>query len=849
MRSAILISDLNLSTIFWFYLIYLLIKLASKTTMPTKSNSLSHFEAEKRDRCLNTAVGAVLFQLITYFGYVELPAASCVGVFSICLLIANYFTTTAFPLFSHFANFGASLLPYPILLLSPGEIGLARLISVANAVSIGFEQRKLFFRVSYISACMMPWFVVSRYQNPFPLEDCSYKRFEQEAGQFLVCLLFVMLISSSHSDLERKALNEAEDAVGKLKVLNAKYEQANQDLKRLLEEKDNFILLFSHETRNPLNILMGNLSILLSEVQTPRLQARIVRAKFCAELLLQNLNNILDTSKLINKGTLEIAPIGMNLPQYLHSIWDIVKLMVVKKQLKPMLVVPQALPPFVKLDSQRTSQIIINLISNSVKFTSSGSVCLTVSYLRKREISEQDFFPSTAFGNKLVDKNKHHNEEALSYRSLRDLVNESRIYIGEESPEASSFVIRECYASELMREFRTNTPKPSIVTDSSEKNGFLKLEVIDTGCGIKGEDIDKLFRRFSQVNSEASQRQMGTGLGLWISKTLVELMGGGIRVYSKPNVGTNFVVIIKADIAALSAEAGPKPTLLSYNCEKGSTQRILIVDDDPYNLETHFQMLKSLGCKEIDAVCDGWGLVNAFKSKPVGYYELFITDINMPNLNGIEAVQMVRQFEISEGRRKHVKVAFITGNSNNKEKRLCESADIRASYYLTKPLTIARLQSALQALDLLKSATYKKQVNVVTAPAAIEINSKRKPLVLCADDDILNLELFEDLIRDLGAKPVRATSGKEALEIFASRLEQRPPIDLVLIDCMMPGMDGWTASAEIKKLAIGVPVIGVTGGDVKRHEEKFRESKMNGIIRKPVQREELEQIMKKYLKL
>ena len=795
------------------------------------------------------------FQLLAYFEYLDHGIATVSNVSNLIYLIANYFTTPNFDIFNHCINIMMSIEGCAVLLLSPSQILFGRMITLCNAVSIGFEQRTLFFKAFYSITSIIPWLMVAKYKEYFHFDKYNESRIEQDTILFIFFFIVLLFASARNSDIKINAMKAAEEALEKVKVTNALYEQANLELKRLLEDKDNFILLFSHETRNPLNILMGNLSILLTEVQEPRIRARLIRSKFCAELLLHNLNNILDTGKLSNKGTLEVTPTIVSTSQYLHSMWDIIKMMVMKKQLKPVLLIPRILPAFVKIDAQKLSQIIINLVSNSVKFTETGSISLKVTYLRKRGLSEEDFLPSSVFGNKLANANDSERFINTCLQTPEDRLTERRC-VEDNLPE--NLLTQECYTEELLREFKANSQRLIGSLVGSDGNGYLKIEIIDTGCGITEVDLKKLFQKFSQVNSDASKRQIGSGLGLWISKKLSELLGGSIRAYSKPKIGATFVVIVKADYTSRASDTMSKPPASSpKEKQQSSSQKILLVDDDPYNLETHFQLLKSLGFTQIDTVPDGTSLVKTFKSKPENYYSLIITDINMPNLDGIEAVRMIRQFEESSKRTCRAYIGFITGNSSKKEKQLCESTDVGGSFYISKPVTLSALKGALQELGVnanegqiryLQPVRRKiSNLDILNTEISTSKKKAKRPVVLCVDDDILNLEIFEDLISDLGAKPVRATSGKEAIDVLRSMIASGEVIDLVLIDCLMPGMDGWTACAEMKKIAAEIPVIGVIGDNVTRHEVKYKVSGMNEVMRKPVQREDLDIILNKYI--
>ena len=632
----------------------------------------NHFQNERRDRFVITTANIVVLQLLAYNGVVEYNAALIASIASCFQLIANYFSKLSRDLFPHATNIAFGITPYLIVSVAPSDIGFATLLSLCNAVAIGYEHKSFKFRFPYLGLGIISWVRISLEKDSLGFSGCINLNIDQGVKVLFAALFCLMMVAASHSDLEMKALQAYEDALVDLRNINAKYEQTNKKLKELLDEKDNFILLFSHETRNPLNILMGNLSILLTECESPRQQERIIRSKFCAELLLHNLNNILDTGKLLNKGNLEIAPTIINLNQYLYSLWEIIKTMVVKKQLKPTIVLPQTLPSLIRVDSQKISQIILNLISNAVKFTASGSVSLNVRYLEQPEITDDDFLPTSAFGTNLI---RTETEGSI---------------ISELSELRSG--MKTCYIHELARELTANSSKMT-----REGVGYLKFEVADTGCGIKEEDIEKLFQKFSQVDVDVSQRQLGSGLGLWISKTLARLLKGDIRVYSKYQVGTVFVVIVRADYTTEQNIRSTREIIT----RKMSSQRILLVDDDPYNLEMHFQMLKALGHTEIDLANDGQELINLFRAKAENYYKLILTDINMPKVNGIDAVRAIRQFERASGREQQVKVGFVTGHSNNKDKLLCEEAKIGASFYLSKPLKIATLQGVLQEVGVL----------------------------------------------------------------------------------------------------------------------------------------------------
>jgi len=457
-------------------------------------------------------------------------------------------------------------------------------------------------------------------------------------------------------------------------------------------------------------------------------------------------------------------------------------------------VIPEILPITLKFDMQRFTQVCLNLLTNSLKFTESGSITLVVRYIRKDVLQETDYYPSSDFGHRL-----------LSSSTKKTLASSH-----EEIREESGLEMLVAYKRQFTREIANLGSKKKMFTgiDSPER-GYLKIEMNDTGCGIKPEDLKKLFKKFSQAHSDVAQRQIGSGLGLWITKSLCELMGGDVRAYSMPNIGSCFVGIIQADCLPVS-----RPHLASLHLSlvvpssvrflaESQIKRILLVDDDPFNLEFHGHIFKSVGFDSIETAIDGQKLLEQFKKRPEGYFEAIVTDIAMPNLDGIGAAKLIRKFEEEENRSIKVKIGFITGHSNQKDKTICEQEPLSCWFYLSKPIKVAVLEGFLPRITTSPSsmnpnrrtpipfidqtiypAVSRKQSFHISSSSRISLSSAR--LILCVDDDILNLDFLEELLVSLGAKVVRATSGEESLHIMKSaikeNLKEKIP-RLVLMDC------------------------------------------------------------------
>ena len=757
----------------------------------------------------------------------------------ICANILGSCTSAEFRADQHFMNLGFALSPIWVLFLDPCALPLAQTCGVINYLIITSEQRNKWIRACYLALTAVSWSIVWLAKGTL-LDECTEPVNNNFTKSIIVFVLYAgygALAASIQVDSHLKA---TKDALAKIKELHAKNEVLNAELKQLLDDKDNFILLFSHETRNPLNILIGNLTLLLDEAETPQMKNRINRCKFCADLLLQHLNNILDSGKLANNRTLEMTSTPLRPQEYFLSITSFMDMLVRKKKaLRPVFYIPQNLPPILKFDTQRLTQIVLNLLTNAVKFTESGEVSMIIRYLKKDSLHESDYYPTTALGYKLLNCDLDEEVSELSEFP--------------ENPLGSEVM----FSDHFRREFNSFESKKDEVTGKpNSSKGFLKLEITDTGCGMKDEELQKLFKKFSQTHAEGSHRQIGSGLGLWITKTLCELMGGGIKVFSKPNIGTCFTAIIQADQVRIPRPRhrdSPRRLQVNVNKATDTARRILIADDDPFNLEFHLQIIKEFGYTVIETAYDGQNLIDLFMEKPEGYYETIITDICMPYVDGIQAALAIREFEKNRNRKRRVKIGFITGHPNLKDKQQCEKEPINTLFYLSKPIKASMLEGFLQYKSSLSSDNESACWTATPLTLSPDVKIlKSKPLVLCIDDDVFNLECLGDMLESLGSRIVRAQSGEEGLKKFNSLIfEEGKKVNFVLLDCRMSGMDGWTASRKMKNLLRTqskphIPIIGLTGESKEKNIENFKSSEMDDLIQKPISRDTLRDLLKKY---
>ena len=268
-----------------------------------------------------------------------------------------------------------------------------------------------------------------------------------------------------------------------------------------MERQKLFLLSFSHELRNLINSMIGNIQISIMENKSSTIKDYLSNAKVCGELLLHLINNILDSGK-IEVGELEITPTPVKIYDAFRKIWGICSQLIKRKSLEGTFRISKNIPRTLKVDYYRLTQILLNLVGNSIKFTERGRIDISVEWKSKVGTVNEECFEPRPFS----DEEGIFEKENLVAR-LRD----DWCLLG-----LNSNIIK-------MRHLGVK---------STEEQGILKITVSDTGEGISESNLNKLFQKFSQV-SHSSNRKLGTGLGLFITKKLCMRMGGDIRVYSK----------------------------------------------------------------------------------------------------------------------------------------------------------------------------------------------------------------------------------------------------------------------------------------------------------------------------
>jgi two-component system sensor histidine kinase/response regulator len=363
--------------------------------------------------------------------------------------------------------------------------------------------------------------------------------------------------------------------------------------------------------------------------------------------------------------------------------------------------------------------------------------------------------------------------------------------------------------------------------DSEEE---LHFAILDTGIGISPEKQRTIFQAFTQVDSSIMRRHGGTGLGLTISKRLVELMGGRIWVESEYQRGSMFGFMLPVDVAA----SRPDSLVLDTGGLRGIP--VLVVDDNATNRRVLAEWLSQWGMWPM--LAESGPVALKILESLVEPMPLVLTDVHMPEMDGFELVQYVKS---------HMQSATIVMLTSGSYPRDVErSRELGAEAYLIKPVrqndllqTIGRILKAHAPVAGLVD-TWRHSVRQLER--TIQPRSANSLRFLVAEDNLNNQQVALSLLAKQGHSVVVAGDGREAVEAL-----DRESFDLVLMDIQMPDMDGFEATERIRSRErftnTRIPIIAMTAHAMTGDREKCLAAGMDAYISKPIRRTDLVQVI------
>ena len=369
------------------------------------------------------------------------------------------------------------------------------------------------------------------------------------------------------------------------------------------------------------------------------------------------------------------------------------------------------------------------------------------------------------------------------------------------------------------------------LADENENDVLLLFRVRDTGIGIPKEKMDRLFKEFSQVDSSTTRKYGGTGLGLTISRNLTRMMGGEIGVESRAEEGSVFWFT-----ARFKKQNAVSP-YIEFR-EKYADERVLIVDDNPTAREILSLYLSELGCTVIEC-SDGRAAIDILRKKAESSEPVtscFIDQI-MPGMDGWYLASEVNSLRDQSGNEnlKNLKLYLVSPSGRSADEAKMKLLNWFAGY-LQKPLRKEQLFKVFAGMR-----TQDLDDELAELLPIEEDEAGRKLNVLVAEDHEVNQQLFKSILENLGCSVVLASNGLEAVE----NTNKTSP-DIIFMDCQMPEMNGYEASAEIRKLGFNVPIIAVTASAIKGEKEKCLASGMTDFLTKPFKKKDIQPVLMKW---
>ena len=565
-------------------------------------------------------------------------------------------------------------------------------------------------------------------------------------GYILLVMILQLLRRRSAQEMELQKKEQERKYQTQLEEQNRKLEIALQHEGAANRAKREFLFNMSHDIRTPMNAIIGFTSLAATHIDNKeQVLDYLKKISTSSQHLLSLINDVLDMSR-IESGKVKIDEKAVHLPDLVHDVRSIIQPNVSAKRLSLFIDTIDVENEDIITDPLRLNQILLNILSNAIKFTPTGG---TISL-------------------RIAQKNG--------------------------APKG-----RGCY------EFR----------------------IKDNGIGMSEEFQKHIFEAFSREESSTVSGIQGTGLGMSITKNIVDLMGGTIAIESEPGKGSEFIVDLCFALSGQRVEPKQIPQLEGL--------RALVADDDTDTCLSISTMLSKIGMRPEWTISGREAVIRTRYAMEQGdEFSVYIIDWLIPDMNGIEVVRQIRKMI-----GKSCPIIILTAYDWADIEEEARAAGVTA--FCEKPLFLSQLRRVLA------EPFGAEPIHEPSQPNASGFKGKK---LLLVEDNALNRELAQEILKEAGFAVDTAEDG----EIAVRKMKQAAPwqYDLILMDIQMPKMDGYEATRQIRALPdaakAGIPIFAMTANAFEEDRQSALKAGMDGHIAKPLDIPHLLQVLADVLK-